>query len=256
MCRFRGRGFTLIELLVVIAIIAILAAILFPVFMQAKESARTASCASNMHQIYHALCHYSDAYCGRMPNSLQIHCYTVRTRMDQHIEDVAAVNKSGTAAYNGQIHYLLLRYAGNKREIFRCPSDNVTPRMVNGVFDTTDPNRSLCDWALFETSYQWRLPFDSARTGYSTRSGPVDPATYIASKTLSDVFGGALCSDGTHTPVMPPGQLPIVRDAVPFHRSRQKQVSSNWGKEGSASNVLYLDGHVKLLYGDAYAGGF
>jgi prepilin-type N-terminal cleavage/methylation domain-containing protein len=34
------RGFTLIELLVVIAIIAILAAILFPVFAQAKESAK------------------------------------------------------------------------------------------------------------------------------------------------------------------------------------------------------------------------
>ncbi len=34
-------GFTLIELLVVIAIIAILAAILFPVFAQAREAART-----------------------------------------------------------------------------------------------------------------------------------------------------------------------------------------------------------------------
>ncbi len=33
-------GFTLIELLVVIAIIAILVAILFPVFAQARDSAR------------------------------------------------------------------------------------------------------------------------------------------------------------------------------------------------------------------------
>ena len=44
-------GFTLIELLVVIAIIAILAAILFPVFLTAKASAVTASCANNLHQI-------------------------------------------------------------------------------------------------------------------------------------------------------------------------------------------------------------
>jgi prepilin-type N-terminal cleavage/methylation domain-containing protein len=38
-------GFTLIELLVVIAIIAILAAILFPVFAQARESARLTQCS-------------------------------------------------------------------------------------------------------------------------------------------------------------------------------------------------------------------
>src|ERR1044072_9071600 len=44
-------GFTLIELLVVIAIIAILAAILFPVFAQARESARQTACLSNAKQI-------------------------------------------------------------------------------------------------------------------------------------------------------------------------------------------------------------
>jgi prepilin-type N-terminal cleavage/methylation domain-containing protein/prepilin-type processing-associated H-X9-DG protein len=46
----KKRGFTLIELLVVIAIIAILAAILFPVFAQAREAARKASCQSNLKQ--------------------------------------------------------------------------------------------------------------------------------------------------------------------------------------------------------------
>jgi prepilin-type N-terminal cleavage/methylation domain-containing protein/prepilin-type processing-associated H-X9-DG protein len=55
MKRFSGRGrsgaFTLIELLVVIAIIAILAAILFPVFAQAREKARSATCQSNLKQI-------------------------------------------------------------------------------------------------------------------------------------------------------------------------------------------------------------
>jgi len=54
----RRRGFTLIELLVVIAIIAILAAILFPVFAQARESARKTQCLSNTKQIAAAVTMY------------------------------------------------------------------------------------------------------------------------------------------------------------------------------------------------------
>jgi len=83
----RSNAFTLIELLVVIAIIAILAAILFPVFAQAREAARKATCQSNLNQAMKGIMMYVQDYderwmhydvqwdcgLGKPENSISVH---------------------------------------------------------------------------------------------------------------------------------------------------------------------------------------
>ncbi len=66
----RRKGFTVIELLVVIAIIAILAALLFPVLMRAKNSARQSACMSNLKQIGGAFALYMNDFDDLWPLGL------------------------------------------------------------------------------------------------------------------------------------------------------------------------------------------
>ncbi|MEJ5171323.1 MAG: prepilin-type N-terminal cleavage/methylation domain-containing protein, partial [Fimbriimonadales bacterium] len=67
----RRRAFTLIELLVVIAIVAILAAILFPVFASAKESAKSATCQSNLRQLGLSFALYTSDWEGVHPPTFE-----------------------------------------------------------------------------------------------------------------------------------------------------------------------------------------
>src|ERR1700682_102730 len=100
----RKRGFTLIELLVVIAIIAILAAILFPVFAQARESARTTSCLSNMKQIGLALRMYGQDY-------------------DETFPGIRILTGSDGGLNKGQCWKNLVQPYIKNSQIFACPSN-------------------------------------------------------------------------------------------------------------------------------------
>ena len=62
-------GFTFIELAVVLIVIAILASILFPVFVRAREKARTVVCMNNLSQLGMALHLYAQDYGGSFPPS-------------------------------------------------------------------------------------------------------------------------------------------------------------------------------------------
>jgi prepilin-type N-terminal cleavage/methylation domain-containing protein len=105
-------GFTLIELLVVIAIIAILAAILFPVFAQAREKARQATCLSNMKQIGLAsnlyVQDYDETFPGHnWPQGEGLHALPDGRR------------------YRGHVGWPLLFYPYIKNlGVFICPSDD------------------------------------------------------------------------------------------------------------------------------------
>lgn len=68
-CRYRIThcGFTLIELLVVMVVIMILTAILFPVFIQAKRTAKRCRCLSNLRQLSIGLRLYREDYDNQFP---------------------------------------------------------------------------------------------------------------------------------------------------------------------------------------------
>ncbi len=112
-----NRAFTLIELLVVIAIIAILAAILFPVFAQAREKARSISCLSNMRQIATAAQMYVQDYDERL-------FFRVSGPNRATASRTGAVTPAGDAVdYWHEIWWnALMPYIKNS-QVYACPSD-------------------------------------------------------------------------------------------------------------------------------------
>lgn len=103
--RGRKHGFTLIEILVVIAIIAILAAIIFPVFVSAKDKAYQSKCASNLRQLGDAALMFAQDHDGFVPAFLN-----------------ARVARDNGQWESGLLHNALDPYAKNNA-IWFCPRD-------------------------------------------------------------------------------------------------------------------------------------
>ncbi|GIV21100.1 MAG: hypothetical protein KatS3mg023_2851 [Armatimonadota bacterium] len=115
------NAFTLIELLVVIAIIAILAAILFPVFAQARDKARQASCLSNVKQIGTAMMMYAQDYDEVLPRNA--YADAPRVLEGEHFTNCSTPRWMD----------VIQPYVKNL-QIFNCPSDPFAP--ISGILWT------------------------------------------------------------------------------------------------------------------------
>ncbi|MHB9035889.1 MAG: type II secretion system protein [Armatimonadota bacterium] len=121
------KGFTLIELLVVIAIIAILAAILFPVFVSAKEKANQARCISNLRQISSGFMLYVQNNDYTWP----MFYWSPYVPAGQGYQDP---NKPGGAWYpwravagkNSGWVDMVDRYIKNRKGVYMCPTNRRT----------------------------------------------------------------------------------------------------------------------------------
>jgi prepilin-type N-terminal cleavage/methylation domain-containing protein/prepilin-type processing-associated H-X9-DG protein len=119
----RNHAFTLIELLVVIAIIAILAAILFPVFAQAREKARQASCLSNLKQTGLAVMMYDQDYDETYPKA-----------------EFWDGNSSFGNYYMWGSQLCIQPYIKNL-DVYKCPSDSFTAGHDAAYYGLKPPTR-------------------------------------------------------------------------------------------------------------------
>ena len=124
------RGFTLIELLVVIAIIAILAAILFPVFLSAKEKARTVKCLAHGREIGEATVMYMSDNNDRFPSGVGAYPEPARSKAINYLKsitwtytwDPAKPNQVWDASGQAQWRYIQLYKYTKNEEMWICPS--------------------------------------------------------------------------------------------------------------------------------------
>jgi prepilin-type N-terminal cleavage/methylation domain-containing protein/prepilin-type processing-associated H-X9-DG protein len=254
----RRAGFTLIELLVVIAIIAVLAAILFPVFAQARDKARAASCLSNLKQIGLAWNMY-----------LQDYDETIMPFFTP-----AGPNTAGSADYTSPlIHYWnvdLFPYMKNL-QVFVCPS----ALKSEGLYDPTKfqtPDLALnveqCKAAgqLDKTAYMgvlhWCFGSGSVGLNWPYLSWTVDSkgrtVKFSSPPTLAQITRPAeTVAVGEITKAQNPGVIFSPAQAIPA-----KNCTNNipCGKANVATfdsqtatrhqqglNVIFVDAHVKWM---------
>jgi prepilin-type N-terminal cleavage/methylation domain-containing protein/prepilin-type processing-associated H-X9-DG protein len=234
------RAFTLIELLVVIAIIAILAAILFPVFAQAREKARQASCMSNEKQVALGVLMYVQDYDETFPitlpnngvaNSANNTVWTV----PEAVLAPAPASPQTRSYWANTIQPYLKSY-----QIYKCPSGrNLT------LFATPPANPLQASQynSYFLNGYLNAYPLAGVAQSASTMMLTEFRNAWqgFTSTMPLPAWGG--CSTPTQVPwifsVPPAGTNSLCRWG--------NGLSGPWWIHGQGGNFAYMDGHVKFV---------
>jgi len=241
-------AFTLIELLIVIAIIAILSAILFPVFAQAREKARQATCVSNLKQFTLAILQYAQDADECMPMAINAKL--------QIGPGIVALNP---ALHEWGVHDEVMPYIKN-RDVFKCPDDagwkNVGVKLAaNG---TADVPAGMTVWDSYGTSYK----FSKQNFGEVTDKqnvaifGAGSPYNYAQVKSAiadSDMVGVPSCAATKTCTGLPPNPMPLSYFALPAQTRVMRCFVAPWEPgdpqvfHKTGNTVAFADGHVKFL---------
>lgn len=224
-----SRAFTLIELLVVIAIIAILAAILFPVFAQAKEAAKKASCLSNMKQVALAWPMYATDYDDMMALSQTVYANTPPSGLfgTQYPLYASWFTSFSPISGNSDLRAGLLQPYMKNTQITDCPSAQGMPNRSGLTPVAYGLNGSLfygTEIYLGDTSTIGRA------VGYSGVSHPAETLLYGDSAT--SMWAPNLVERGST--VMNFG-YPCIASATAH------------GRHAGTANLSWLDGHAKAM---------